>query len=124
MSPYRVLVKDRSTRQEFILASMLSIDPKTKERRIFIIDKQITIGADYTDIKRIAHKMTSHINSTILQKYIIVNNEATNRYEVYKCNYDDVEYRLYNSEFTQSDCLIAAMNDFCQKGGYVIIDTL
>lgn len=124
MSPYRVLVKDRSTRQEFILASMLSIDPKTKERRIFIIDKQIPIGADYKDIKRIAHKMTSHINSTILQKYIIVNNEATNRYEVYKCNYDDVEYRLYNSEFTQSDCLIAAMNDFCQKNGYVIIDTL
>lgn len=124
MSPYRVLAKDRSTRQEFILASMLSIDPKTKERRIFIIDKQIPIGADYKDIKRIAHKMTSCINSTILRKYIIVNNEATNRYEVYKCNYDAIEYRLYNSEFTQSDCLIAAMNDFCQKNGYVIIDTL
>ena len=130
MSPYRVVVSKHDKRSnmvnEFIFAAMLSVDRNTKERRIFIIDKPLPMLATHEDKRRIAHKMTSALNSTILAKYIIKFNSDINRYKVHKCfpHSSDSAYVLYNAEFTQSACLISAMNDYCDRNGYQIIQTI
>jgi hypothetical protein len=121
MSPYRVLVKDYK-RVNSLLAAMLS-KSSTNELRIFIIDKTIPLGYGPKEIKKLAHKMSTINNSSILAKYVIIYDDITHHYKVER-HQKNSTYTLYNEQFTQGDCLRVALEDFCAKEGFSIIENL
>ena len=122
MSPYRVLVMNNAGHKT-IMASMLSIDKKTQERRIFILNKPIPLGSSYTDIIRVAHDMSNRKNSSIIAKYGIVSADNGRKYQVNRYM-DDCAYTLDDIYYLQSQCLEAAMHDYCSRVGMEIIESI
>lgn len=128
MSPYRVLVRkhiNADTEYDTIFAAMLSIDEDTKERRIFIVEKPLTLVARYDreEISRLAHQMTCKHNSTILKKYTIRKVTFTNRYYIVRKDRDGI-VAVGGSRYLQSDCLKDAMIDYCNRESFHILEEL
>lgn len=112
MSPYRLLVRS-STGEVMVLAAMLSVDPKTGKRNIYIVEKIVPPLFSYTDIElqEIAHKMTTAQNSYIQAKYVIIRDGGYK----YKTLRRDGSTISGNSKYLQSDCLLAAMHDYLEQ---------
>lgn len=122
MSPYRVLAKS-DTGEVMILAAMLSIDKRTYNRNIYIIERPIPklYSLDMDELRELSHNMTTAANSYILYKYTIFLVDGSNKYEII----DRGGSRLgVPPQYTQSDCLIAAMNEYANDNLITIIDTM
>lgn len=117
MSPYRVLVMDQKGTLG-ILSSMHSVNKKTKETKIFILEKT-SLNSTGFDVSEVAHMISTKKNSTILASYRMEKNEDGRTYKLYCVSglstpSDDrlVSERIY----TQQACTEAAMHDFCAFG--------
>lgn len=117
MSPYRVLVRSSSNKVK-VLAAMLSIDPKTGKRNIYIIEKVIPPLFSYTDIElqEIAHKMTTAQNSYIQARYAIVREGGYKYKTLRRCG----SIIPGNSRYLQSDCLLDAMHDYLEQNNLTL----
>ena len=122
MTPYRVLTVNNRTGTEAVLVSMLSKNPNTGERRIFIVDKWIPelFVNSYEDKRRIAHKTVCASDCVFEAKYTMKRNDAETRYIVYA----STGRKLPLDYYIQSDCLIGAMRDYIELSDYRIIDVL
>lgn len=123
MSPHRAIVKDRNGNY-MVIAAMLSVDSKSKERRIFIVNKSIPECSSFMDMLKVAHSMTTKHNSNILAKYVIdsIPNEG-NTYRVTRYM-EEGSYVLEDNYHLQSYCLKASLYDFCRREGYEIIENM
>lgn len=133
MSPYRVLVEKETYKvstglsyssERFILASMMSVDKRTQERRIFIVQKLIPITEE-TSYANIAHALTTSKNSGILDRYQIQRPPRSRKYSVYRLGDIGEPCReVARDIFIQSDCLIAAMEHYCLINDLKVLETL
>lgn len=116
MSPYRVIVSDLEHPEvRAVLCAMMSKDKATGDPVIYIIQKMnldIVDKVGGVDYEAIAYKLSSKWNSTIVGTYRIIK-ESNRKYRVLKVG-DKFTYDLGFDKFTQSACLQAAMNHFCQ----------
>ena len=114
MSPYRVLAYG-SSGEQYILAAMLSVDKVTSAHNIYIVDKMIPELISDIDVDSLAYKFTTKLNSVIRAKYAIVKN-PTRSYCVkrveQKSKFFTVTSTVSESERTQANCLVAAMQDY------------
>ncbi len=131
MSPYRVAVID-TTMSKSVMCSMLSTDKKTGEHNIYILLKTAS-GLDESDnvtpyMRRIAHKMSGKLNSRIMGKYIAYKDNMVRRYMIDRyvdtLGPDPQVTTLDIIEYTLSDCLKRAMEDYCRIHGLNIIQEL
>lgn len=127
MSPYRVLVRDQEGRHT-VFAAMLSPDKKTGTRRIFIVEKIVPVWGQEPEVdimeslRDIAHSMITKRNSSILAQYQIIKTEQlTKPYRVGRVSYRGIDYKVKGDWFLQSECLTAAMEDFCTKNSYELL---
>lgn len=127
MSPYRVRVNVDG--RDCVFSSMISSDKENGRKFIYIVEK--SVGSSVDSFKGIAHKQTSRKNSTILAKYEAERSVLYRRYNLIRhIGYDkkgDKNYLIMNvseNEFTLSDCLRSAMNNFCELNGYTILEEL
>ena len=81
MSPYRVLVMDQKGTLG-ILSSMHSVNKKTKETKIFILEKT-SLNSTGFDVSEVAHMISTKKNSTILASYRMEKNEDGRTYKHY-----------------------------------------
>lgn len=122
MSPYRVLISTGTT--QAILQSMLSVDKTTQNHYIYIVEKESTYDMDTGELKVSAHRQSTKKNTMILAKYEIhiawspLNWSPMNRYELWQDN------TFISEEFTQQDCITAAMNHYCKEHNISILHTL
>lgn len=127
MSPYRVLVKDDSG-NNIILAAMLSVNRATGAHTIYIIDKLIPELLESVSVEDIAYKMTNHINSVIRGKYQIEKNLTGRKYTLLHVDQINPVFAMTSivseSERTQANCLVAAMEDYCKRAGLILIRIL
>lgn len=136
MQPCRVLVETSSGSKKVYTASLCK-DKVTHERRVFVFERiNPKAGVDqnllpdeeitHATAKALAHKMVSKRNSMIAGQYHIA-----------RCVPDDNKYSLYrvvdngtsmipigDEEYTQQDCLLTAMTNFCIINGYAIKELL
>lgn len=125
MSPFRVYaVSTRSAEDGRNLAAMLSIDKVCHRRKIYITEK-------YTDIlhlsaKEAAHMQTTRSNSEIVASYELqYADETSRRYCVLHLTSDNAhDYVVSCNEYTQADCLVAAMEDYCNQNHLTIAQVL
>lgn len=127
MSPYRVLARSEDGKH-LVLAAMLSVDKKSQERRIFIVEKVVPIWGQEPKKERveeladIAHAMVTRKNSSILAQYKIIKTEQmTKPYKVSRVTFSKTLYILSGMQYLQSGCLVAAMEDFCIRAGFDIL---
>ena len=120
MSPYRVLAVDKNG-HDAVLASMLSKDPTTGKLRIFIVAKQVPIYADYADKIAIAHKMNTCRNSQILGEYYA---ELNKFHTKYWCKTAEGKLADESEQYTQANCLQAAMHHFCNREKFTILSNV
>lgn len=114
MSPYRVLVLDKSG-YEYVLQAMLSVDKLTQIRYIYIVAKTTTDDMQESSKKAVAHRTSTRGNTIVLDKYEIhLAWLPVNRYEVWK------EALHLSDEYTQSDCLRCAMQHYCNEANMLI----
>ena len=143
MSPYRVLAKylSRDNIDKFVLSSMLSVDKMSGRRFIYILlkhDRNNPTGAYYLlnqfpsipesvkngQAKILAHRQSGKQNSDILAKYEI-HRMTDHSYMIdYIDSKSSIHVPLTYKEFTQQDCLKAAMHHYCSKNNIDIINTL
>lgn len=140
MSPFRVLVRNNSMKCWDVLASMLSTDKVTGMRNVYIVKKKyddetmraLRISEDLAAhmLKRTAHSQMGRQNSEILDRYIIIKNVLnTRKYAVQRVVGLDASGIKLSSpvsdrEYTQGDCLRAAMVHFCESNDLTIIREL
>lgn len=124
MSPYRVLVKDSKGTTRLIV-SMLSVEPITKRRRIFIVEKTLPQmwKASPEEIKHLAHMQITRKNTLHLYEYAMYKDELGLKYSISHRSNGNTE-RLPGNQYIQSDCLIASMNDYTKNAGLEIIQQL
>ncbi len=127
MSPYRVLVDTGSS--NCVMAAMLSVDKTTMTRSILITRKTVE-GFSENDVssKVVAHMQTGRRNSNILCRYVMTK-EPDRSYSVSRVYYVSESGSLITAstgihEFTQSDCLKAAMNNYCASNKLRILQDL
>jgi len=113
MSPYRLLVKEKGKNKSMrLLVAILSKDRITSRRRIFICEKSLPKmwNATQEEIKQVAHIQVTRKNSLILAEYEIVKDELGLKYKILRRSGDFES--LDKNQYIQSDCLIAAMEDY------------
>jgi len=111
--------------EQLVLVAMLSIDPLTKARRVFILEKHIPNvieGQSYDELKRIAHSMNSRSNSDICAKYVI-NKGEDNKYTIVRDDFGKIT-QIKGIHYIQSDCLIAAMNHYADTERITVTQTI
>jgi hypothetical protein len=116
MSPYRVLVKEKGESKAYrLLVAILSKDKVTGRRRIFICEKTLPKmwNATMEEIKQVAHMQVTRKNSLILAEYEIFKDDLGLKYKVVRRS-GDFE-ALDKNQYIQSDCLIAAMEDYLSQ---------
>lgn len=126
MSPYRVLV-DSDGKPRLIVA-MLSVDKLTKRRRIFIVEKTLPHmwKATPEEIKHLAHMQISQKNTLTLAEYVIHKDDMGLKYSISRRNHECgmTHENIANNQYTQSDCLVAAMNDYTTQNDITVIRQL
>lgn len=119
MSPYRVIIKDNTKTR--LLVAMLSVESITKRRRIFIMEKTLpqmwTASPD--EIRHVAHMQITRKNALTLAEYTIYKDPLGLKYEVSRRSGEEY-YVLPRNQYIQSDCLVAAMNDYTERNGLEI----
>jgi len=129
VTPFRVLVRTNEGNKVF--SSMMSKDKLTSSNVIYIVNKGNVVlpqGTPINDAKFIAHVQTSKKNSSIVANYLVTKQDDR-RYAIQKVYYksssgSSVYIDTKMREYTQGDCLKAAMYDFCSSNRYDILQDL
>lgn len=125
MSPYRVLAQNRDEEDPFVLAAMLSIDKKTGDRNIYIVEKISANSSDAVSYRQAAYTYTCRKNSNILARYCIRRAKDTSKYTVIRCSLaGNLQTTIFQEEYTQAACLSSAMHDYCAMNKFDIISVL
>lgn len=126
MSPFRVVAKDDNGTY-YILASMLSVNKKTGQRNVYIVEKIVLggiIGEDGWDFESIAYRQCTRKNSAIVGRYRITLNDDLIRYTLSrvtrKSGLLDFVDPIKEDCRTQGNCLTVAMDDFIANNNLVI----
>ena len=119
MSPFRVIAKTEGGTTR-LLSAMRSPDESTGLNRIFIVEKPISkeIRNELTLelVKELAHIPMGKKNSQILAQYHIYEYEDGKYYGIIEDQINKDKTRtLKVKERVMSDCLKAAMFDFCSR---------
>ena len=131
MQPYRVLVNLHT--KQAVMSAMMSVD-KDGGHHIYIVEKhepsikghvpgQLSFFDDEEpNIRKIAHNVTTKVNSIIKYSYICSYGEDQPRHRRWWVWSKDG--RNISAEYTLQDCLKAAMDDYCSTRRYKIIQEL
>lgn len=131
MQPYRVLVQTYT--DQLIMAAMLSVD-KNSRHHVYIVEKhqpkvkgqvsgQLSFFEDVEpDARKLAHDVTTKTNSIIKYSYTCVYGLGQPRHRRWWLWSKD--NRNVSSEYTLQDCLKSAMDDYCTRMKYKIIQEL
>ena len=124
MSPYRVLTQNKGE-DPIVLSAMLSVDKKTGDRNIYIVEKISASSSDVVSSRQVAYTLTCRKNSNILARYCIKRSHDTSKYIVIRCSLaGDLQTAIFQEEYTQAACLVSAMHDYCAMNRYNIISVL
>lgn len=139
MTPYRILAVNREDSQDvYVLSAQLSVDPKSGVRSIYILNKFIPginadqlrmpeMGLTSAECKAIAHRQSNKYNSNILERYLVSklwNNRYTLQRVILSRRNERITIPLEVEEYTQGDCLIVAMNDYCSRNNMMELEKL
>lgn len=131
MQPYRVLVQ--TCTDQLIMAAMLSVND-VGEHHVYIVEKhqptpkgqlpgQLSLLEDAEpDARKLAHDVTTKTNSIIKYSYTCVYGYDQPRHRRWWLWSKD--NRNVSSEYTLQDCLKSAMDDYCTRMKYKIIQEL
>lgn len=132
MKPYRVKVSNGKTVR--VLSSMKSPDKKTGICWAYVLEKhepKSSSGQGMLPVdefyENVAHRITNRWNSTILESYVIEQEEQGSQYELLRHVFGSREDRItkfVGKKRTQEDCLRLAMNDYCSRNNLEIIGEL
>lgn len=123
MSPFRI-----TTTTGRVLVSMMSVDRITGIHHVYVAEKGVEIGqnymnadAEFADQRYIAHRQTTRTNSQILDHFEVYTTD-NNKYEVMHIIKEDPYMAVKTDilEYTQSDCLRAIMQFYCNAHSIVI----
>ena len=130
MQPYRVLIQ--TYKDQLVMSAMMSVD-KDGGHHIYIVEKhqphlkgyvpgQLSFFDDDPDIKKIAHDVTTKVNSIIKYSYTCAYGDDQPRHRRWWVWSKD--NRNISAEYTLQDCLKSAMQDYCSRKRYKIIQEL
>lgn len=122
MSPYRVLVESSTTGKRFVLQSNSSGDRITGNRYICIVDRLVE-NPD-RDGKYLSHTQRTRKNSRVVSRYRLCKKYDLPKGIILYSVVDSESLNTVAEEFTQQDCIVAAMNHFCKSNSLTIISQL
>ena len=127
MSPFRAVVFKSDDQPRAVIVAMLSVDPKTGRRNIYIVQKEGPSLITTPSEAEIAYAQTTRRNSNMLDAYEIVQTDAPGKHYTvfhYAPNPNEDSIDNCGTAPIQSKCLEIAMKHFCDKHRYTIVSTL